>query len=111
MDNKPAKVKAIDRTVERLAAKYGISDEDAANINHMLHSVVESRDRRLRHIENLLERNRYIAEQKIAPTRKKIAGALKTTITAHGPITSSLIGSTARRIVSALHCEGLHYTG
>lgn len=48
-----------------------------------------------------------LKKEKLIET-KRISGALKQTINAHGPITSLLIGSATKRIYGALLSNGTH---
>jgi hypothetical protein len=92
-----SKVKSISRTVERIQKKYGISDEDAEIMEHMLWSCVESRDRRIRHIDARLITLREQLQNSV--DRQRVVSGLRSTIATYGPIDNSLIGSAVKRII------------
>ena len=61
-------------------------------ITHMIESLVESRDRRIKHLQ------RKAKPKVFEMTQNKITGALRQCINDHGPITKEWIGSAAKRI-------------
>jgi len=79
----------------RLQRKVGLElTNKIVNIEHILNYVDQYEKDNLDTI-NTLKREKIV-------TTKRINGALKQTITAHGPITKILIGSATKRIYGSL---------
>lgn len=87
-----SKAKSVDRTFKRIIKKLKTGDYDPEVILHMLQSLVESRDRKIRHLEGKARNRKFVLNE------KQISGALRSCIDAHGPITKEFIGSAAKRI-------------
>ena len=85
--------KSIQRTVTRLQEKYSINDEDAIIMEHMLRSIVISRDRRIKYLTNRVTS----LSNDWMPTQRKIVGSLRSCIREHGPITKDCIEIAAKR--------------
>ena len=84
--------KSVKRTIERVIKKIESGDYDPQIIEHMLFSLIESRDRRIRFLEAKAKPREFVL------TQKRISGALRNTIKHHGPIYPENINSAAKRI-------------
>jgi len=85
-------LKSAKRTAERIIDMVESGDYDSDRIIHMVESLIVGRDRRIKHME------RKVKDRKFEMTLKIVSGALRDTIVHHGPITSKLIASAAKRI-------------
>lgn len=86
------KLKSIKSTTNRIITKIEAGDYDYDQIEHMITSLVKNRDKE---ITRLIDKMR---PRVFNLTESKIAGAIITTIKAHGPITKTWVGSAAKRI-------------
>lgn len=86
------KNKSICKIVSRIQKRTGIDDEEATIIQHMIESIVENREKRIRYLENLVRPREFVL------TKKDISGALRCCIHAHGPIVPNNIESATKRI-------------
>ena len=85
-------MKSSERTTKRIIAMVESGDYDPDIIQHMVDSLIESRERKIRHLKKKAKPREFIMTTKI------ISGALKNCIRDHGPITKDWIGSAAKRI-------------
>ena len=87
------KLKNIDSTTRRIIAKIESGEFEFDTIEHMIHSIVVDREKV---IQRLKDKNR---PREFVMSERRIAGALRETIHAHGIINKDLIGSAAKRIM------------
>jgi len=85
-------LKTSRRTAERIIEKVESGDYDPEIIVHMVQSLVEGRDRRIKHLQGRAK------ERTFDLSIRTITGSLRNTIECHGPITSEFISSAAKRI-------------
>jgi hypothetical protein len=85
-------IKTTSRTAKRIIAMVESGNYDPDIIEHMLQSLVESRDRRIRHLEKKAKPREFVI------TPKAISGALRSCIRHHGPITKELVPSASKRL-------------
>ena len=85
-------MKSSKHTVTRIITMVESGDYDPDTIQHMVDSLIESRDRKIRHLKKKAKPREFIITPKI------ISGALRNCIKDHGPITTHWIGSAAKRI-------------
>ena len=85
-------LKSAKRTAERVITMVESGDYDSDRIIHMVESLSVGRDRRIRYMEG------KVKDRKFEMTLKIVSGALRDTVKHHGPITSKLIASAAKRI-------------
>ncbi len=86
------KLKSVESTVLRIIGKVESGDYDEATLIHMVQSIIDNRDRRIKHLEDKNRPREFII------TERKITGALRNTIKEHGDITNKSIGSAAKRV-------------
>lgn len=86
------KIKSVETTVKRIIAKVESGEYDPEILIHMVQSIVDNRDRRIKFLEKSSKTRTFTL------TERKIAGALRNTIKTHGDITKQNIGSAAKRI-------------
>jgi len=86
------KIKSVENTVLRIIGKVESGDYDEDILVHMVQSLVDNRDNRIKVLE---KRER---PQKFVISEKKIIGALRSCIKEHGDITKDNIGSATKRI-------------
>ena len=93
------KIKSTEHTTKRIISMVESGDYDVDTIQHMIDSLVENRDRRIRQLE------KKARPKEFNMTLKTVSGALRETIRQHGPITPEWIGSAAKRIYG--NCQQL----
>ena len=84
--------KSVKHVVDRIARMGHLDEEQEYVVRHMIEALVRNRDVL---IDKLTVRAQ---ERENAFTTRMISGALKNTITAHGPITREWVGSAAKRV-------------
>lgn len=86
------KLKSIECTAKRIIEKIESGDYDPSIIEHMIGSIVKNRDQRIKILTDKMRPRKFVL------TEKKVAGALRCCIKAHGDITKQNINSAAKRI-------------
>lgn len=86
------KTKSVKILAQRIYEKIREGSIDVDTVEHMLNSLVKNHTKRIGVLEN------KIIPRKFEITEKAVAGAIRDTIKAHGPITPTFIGSAAKRI-------------
>lgn len=98
MRHKP-KNKLVSTTVNRIRRMVESGNPDWDKIEHMVQSLVENKEKQIEYYKA-----RSIPRQReFFVTEKAIAGALRSTINAHGPITKAWIASATKRLYGALN--------
>jgi len=85
-------VKSVKRTAERVIEMVNSGAYDPDIIEHMIGSLVTSRDRKIKHLQ------RKIKPRELYFTENIVSGALRECIKIHGPITKDFISSATKRI-------------
>jgi len=85
-------IKTVNSTTIRVIRMIESGDYDPSVINHMLESLVKTRDRRIKELVTKAKPRTFDLNL------KSISGALRETIKSHGNITKENIGSAAKRI-------------
>jgi hypothetical protein len=93
------KIKSTESTTKRIISMIESGDYDPDIIQHMIDSIVENRDRRIRCLEE------RVRERVFKMTLQVVTGSLQDCIKQHGPITKEFIGSAAKRIYG--NCQNL----
>ena len=93
MSKKGIKMKSIDSVVRRIGNMAEFSEDDLAKVQHMIESVVKNRDK------IIARQKTKMKDREVVISEKRVSGAIREAIRAHGPITPQLISSASKRIV------------